>query len=68
MLKIEYVRDGKSQIVGSKTTGFANGDTVARDHDGRIVGHSNNKFSTTRDSNAQIRSSNQADVESLFDW
>ena len=29
-MKIEYVRDGKSQIVGSKTTGFANGDTVAQ--------------------------------------
>jgi len=68
MLKIEYVRDGKNQIVGSKTTGFANGDTVARDRDGRILGHSNNKFSNTRDSNGQIKSSNQADVESLFDW
>jgi hypothetical protein len=40
MLKIEYVRDGKNQIIGSKTSGFGNGDTVARDRDGKILGHS----------------------------
>lgn len=35
MLKVEYVRNGKYQIVGNKTSGFANGDTVARDRDGK---------------------------------
>jgi hypothetical protein len=29
MLKVEYVRNEKNQIIGSNTSGFANGDTVA---------------------------------------
>jgi hypothetical protein len=68
MLKVEYVRDGKNQIVGSKTTGFASGDSVGRDRDGRILGHSSERFSNTRDSDGQLTSTNQADVDSLFDW
>jgi hypothetical protein len=47
-LKVEFVRNGKNQIVGSKTSGFANGDTVARDRDGKILGHSSSKFGNTR--------------------
>jgi hypothetical protein len=44
MLKVEYVRNGKNQIIGSKTSGFSNGDTVARDRDGQILGRSSSKF------------------------
>jgi hypothetical protein len=51
MLKVESVRNGKNQIIGTKTSGFANGDTVARDRDVKILGHSNDKFGNTRDSN-----------------
>jgi hypothetical protein len=40
MLKTEYIRDGRNQIMGSSTSGFANGDTVARDRSGKILGHS----------------------------
>jgi len=68
MLNLEYVRDGKNQIVGSKTTGFAIGDSAARDRDGRILGHSSERFSNTRDSDGRLTSTNQADVDSLFDW
>jgi hypothetical protein len=68
MLKVEHVRNGKNQIIGTKTNGFANGDTVARNRDGKILGHSNSKFSNTRDSNGRITSRNQADTDSLFDW
>jgi hypothetical protein len=68
MLKVEYVRNGKNQIIGSKTSGFANGDTVARDRDGKILGHSNDTFGNTRDSNGRITSANQADADLLFDW
>ena len=68
MLKVEYVRDGKNQIVGSKTSGFASGNTVARDRDGRILGHSSYRFCNTRDGDGKLISTNQADVESLFDW
>lgn len=68
MLKVEYVRDGKNQIIGSKTSGFGNGDTVARDRIGKILGHSSSKFDNTRDANGRLTSTNQADVDSSFDW
>ena len=66
MLKIEYVRNGKNQIIGSTTSGFANGDTVARDHSGRIVGHSNSIFHNTRDSAGRLISQNVDDTGLLF--
>jgi hypothetical protein len=68
MLKVEFVRNGKNQIVGSKTSGFANGDTVARDRDGKMLGHSRSKFGNTREANGRLTSTNQADPDSLFDW
>ena len=68
MLRNEYVRNGKNQIVGRKTTGFSNGDTVARDSSGKIQGRANNKFGITRDSEGRITSTNQADADSLFEW
>lgn len=37
MLKHEYVRGNKNQIIGRKTTGFSNGDTIARDADGKVL-------------------------------
>jgi hypothetical protein len=40
MLKIEYVRDGKYQIIGKKTSGLAAGGTVAHDAHGKILGRS----------------------------
>jgi hypothetical protein len=68
VLKNEYVRNGKNQIIGRKTTGFSNGDTVARDANGNILGRANSKFGITRDSAGRITSTNQADADSLFDW
>jgi hypothetical protein len=68
MLKVEYVRDGKNKIIGTKTSGFSNGDTVARDRDGKILGRSSSKFGNTRDASGRLTSTNQADADSLFDW
>jgi hypothetical protein len=68
MLKVEYVRNGKNQIIGSKTSGFANGDTVARDRDGKILGHSSSKFDNTRNADGHLASTNQAAADSLFNW
>jgi hypothetical protein len=68
MLKVEYVRNGKNRIIGSRTSGFANGDMVARDRDGKILGRSSSKFGNTRDANGRLTSTNQADADSLFDW
>jgi hypothetical protein len=68
VLKNEYVRNGKNQITGRKTTGFSNVDTVARDVNGNTLGRANSKLGTTRDSAGCITSTNQADADSLFDW
>jgi hypothetical protein len=68
MLKVEYVRDGKNKIIGTKTSGFSNGDAVARDRDGKILGRSSSKFGNTRDASGRLTSTNQADADSLFDW
>lgn len=68
MLKTEYVRDGKYRIIGKKTSGLAAGGTVARDSHGNILGRSSDVFGTTRDAKGSLISSNQADVNTLFDW
>lgn len=66
MLKTEYIRDGQNLIIGSETSGFANGDTVARDRSGKIHGHSNSTFNNTRDSTGRLISRNADDVGLLF--
>jgi hypothetical protein len=52
--------------MGSSTSGFANGDTVARDRSGKILGHSNSTFENTRDSDGRLVSRNADDVGLLF--
>jgi hypothetical protein len=34
MLKVEFVRNGKNHVIGTKTSGFGNGGTVTRDSSG----------------------------------
>lgn len=66
MLKTHYVRDGRNQLIGSITSGFPNGDIVARDREGRNLGHSNTLFHNTRDSAGSLVSRNAEDVGLLF--
>ena len=66
MLKIEYARDGQNQIIGTVTTGSPNGDIIVRDRDGRILGHANTVFNTTRDADGRLVSRNTADPGLLF--
>lgn len=66
MLKVEYIRDGHNQIIGSKTSSLAGGVSVARDREGRILGSSSDWFHTTRDKNGCLVSQNTADVDLLF--
>lgn len=66
MLTTEYIRDGKNQILGSITSGFANSDTIARDRSGRILGHANTRFENTRDADGRLVSRNIDDVGLLF--
>ncbi len=49
MLKVEFVRDGKNQLIGGKTTGFSNGDEVPRGRHRKALGHSSSAFGNTRD-------------------
>jgi hypothetical protein len=65
MMKLEYVRDGKQQIRGTKTTD-GKGITTARDRSGKILGYSNSKLNLTRDSRGRLVRSNEADMDCLF--
>jgi hypothetical protein len=64
-MKLEYVRNGKQQILGTKTTD-GNGITTARDRRGKILGNSNSKMNLTRDSRGRLVRSNEADTDCLF--
>lgn len=66
MSKTEFIRDGKNQIMGIVTSGFANGDSIARDRSGKILGHSNSTFENTRDADGRLVSRNADDVSLLF--
>lgn len=65
MLKTEYIRDGNNIIIGTVTIGL-DGDIVVRDKHGKILGHANTKFHTTRDSEGRLVSQNTADAGLLF--
>jgi len=65
MMKLEYVRNGKQQILGTKTTD-GNGITTARDRSGKILGYSNRNLNLTRDSRGRLVRSNEADTDCLF--
>lgn len=66
VLKTEFVRDGKNQIIGSITSGFDNGDTIARDRSGHILGHANSTFHNTRDAEGHLVSRNSSDPSLLL--
>jgi hypothetical protein len=58
-LKVEYVRNS-GQVIGSVTSGFADDSTTVRDSGRRILGHSSDRFNTTRDSTGKLVSTNTA--------
>jgi hypothetical protein len=67
MLKKTYVRNGKSQIIGSVTTGFEGAfDAVVRDEHEHVLGRTSETFQTTRDSHGNVISLNTADPGLLF--
>ena len=66
MLKTSYIRDGQNRIIGNTTSGFANGDVVARDRSGKILGHSSQAFNNTRGTNDRLVSTNTAEAKILF--
>lgn len=58
-LKVDYLRRS-GKILGSVTSGFSDTSTTVRDRGGRILGHSSERFSTTRDSDGKLVSTNAA--------
>ena len=64
-MKLFTLRDGLNRIVGT-TTSFSNGDTVARDRSGSILGRSSQTFNNTRDGSGRLASTNTADARLLF--
>lgn len=58
-LKIEYVRKS-GQVMGTITRGYSDGSTTVRDSSGRVLGHSSERFNTTRDSSDRLVSTNTA--------
>jgi hypothetical protein len=64
-MKLFTLRDGQNRIVGTTTTN-SNGDTVARDRSGSILGRSSQTFNNTRDGSGSLASINTADARLLF--
>jgi hypothetical protein len=64
-LKIEYGKRG-GQVLGTITSGYSDGSTTVRDSGGRVLGHSSERFNTTRDSSGKLVSTNTASPELLI--
>ncbi|WP_109487986.1 hypothetical protein [Occallatibacter savannae] len=65
MLKTQFIRDGQNQIIANETQ-FDNGDVVARDRDGRILGRTSSTFGNTRNGEGQLVSRNTDDAGLLL--
>jgi hypothetical protein len=64
-MKVSTIRDGQGRIVGTNTN-FSNGDTVARDRSGHILGRSSQTFNNTRGPHDRLVSNNSTDTGLLF--
>src|SRR5580704_3207570 len=61
MLKKEYVRDGKNQIVASVTSGFEGSyENIVKDEHEQITGTTSDRFHTTRDEHGGLVSTNSS--------
>jgi hypothetical protein len=59
-LRINYLRRS-GQIIGSVTSGFSDSSATVRDVGGKTLGHTSDRFHTTRDANGKLVSTNVAD-------
>jgi hypothetical protein len=66
MLKKEYVRGSKNEIIGSITSEFSDDSSTIRDEHERIVGRTSERFHTTRDEHGGLVSTNTADAGLLI--
>jgi hypothetical protein len=61
MLKKDYVRGGKREIIGSITSGYSDTSEVVRDEENGITGRTSDRFHTTRDNRGNLVSTNSPD-------
>lgn len=64
-LKIDYIRKS-GELIGSVTSGFSDGTTTVRDRGGKVLGHTSDRFHTTRDAAGRLVSTNTASPGLLF--
>jgi hypothetical protein len=60
-LSKRYIRDGKSRIIGSITSGYSDTSSVVRDAHEQIAGRTNERFNTVRDAHGSLVSINSSD-------
>lgn len=58
-LEKTYIRQG-GEVIGSVTSGYSDNSTTVRDSGGRTLGHTSDKFGTTRDAAGRLVSTNTA--------
>jgi hypothetical protein len=66
MVEFKWVRDGKQQILGTKSICTSTGIAVVRDRGGKILGYSRERFRNTRESRGRLVRSNEADTHGLL--
>lgn len=64
-LRIDYLKRS-GQILGSVTSGFSDSSATVRDQGGRILGHTSDRFHTTRDATGRLLSTNTASAGLLI--
>ena len=68
MLKKEYIRGARREILGSVTTGYSGGvSDVVRDEHNQITGRTSERFHTTRDERGNLVSVNSSDPGLLIE-
>jgi hypothetical protein len=56
-----YLRDGKSRIIGSITSGYSDTSSVVRNAHEQIAGRTNERCNTVRDAHGNLVSINSSD-------
>jgi YD repeat-containing protein len=65
-LEKKFIRDGRNRLVGSVTSGYSDTTEVVRDAEGKLLGKTSRRFSTTRDAHNRLISIDTPDAGLLF--
>ena len=64
-LKTDWIRKS-GELIASVTSGFSDETTTVRDRGGKILGHTSDRFHTTRDAAGRLISTNAASAGLLI--